>query len=242
MAARRRSRSGSSTSMSRRRGDERGDEFSFPGDRDAIRTRADRRGAPPRAAPPDTKSARRRMTPAASVGDGDRLRLFLALQLPSETLDCVADWQARHLERRSARAARAPARHARLPRRRPAPSSPAIVDGPPARVDGAGELPLAPVRLARDAERGDGRASTISPAGATALAEALHARLDALGVYRRGGAPVAAAPHRAALSRAPAAPARRSRRREHSFRPVLLLIYLVCTRPAPGTRCSIASR
>ena len=77
---------------------ERGDEFSFPA---TVRrsARAPRRGAPPRPAASDTESARSGVTRAASVGDGDRLRLFLALQLPSKSVDIVADWQARHLDR-----------------------------------------------------------------------------------------------------------------------------------------------
>ena len=37
------------------------------------------------------------MTSAASVEGDDRLRLFLALQLPAATLDVVGRWQAVHI-------------------------------------------------------------------------------------------------------------------------------------------------
>ena len=100
------------------------------------------------------------MTRAASVGDGDRLRLFLALQLPSEVLDTVADWQARHLERGRL----VPREHLHVTLAflgtRPGSELSAIVDALRSSVEGVGELPLAP-----------------------ALAERLHALLAALGVY-----------------------------------------------------------
>ena len=37
------------------------------------------------------------MTPAATVGEDERLRLFLALQLPGTTLDVLEDWRDEHL-------------------------------------------------------------------------------------------------------------------------------------------------
>ena len=76
---------------------------------------------------------------------------------------------------------------------------------------------------------------------AAALAARLHARLAELGVYRpepRRGSRTSpccgSATARGSIRPCP--------RREHSFRPVLLLTYRDCTRPAPGTRCSNASR
>src|SRR4029079_1508153 len=57
----------------------------------------DGRGAAPRAARPDTESARRRMTSAGSVGGDERLRLFLALELPPTTRDDLTAWGSAHL-------------------------------------------------------------------------------------------------------------------------------------------------
>src|SRR4029453_7764754 len=52
----------------------------------------DGRRAPPDPSRLDTKTARSRMTPAGSVGRDDRLRLFLALQPDSTTLDVLERW------------------------------------------------------------------------------------------------------------------------------------------------------
>ncbi len=128
------------------------------------------------------------MTPAASVGDGDRLRLFLALQLPTGTLDVVESWQARHLP--SGR--RVPREHLHVTLAflgsRPRPELAEIATVLRASAEDAGELPLAPVRWRETRSVGmlvlrdlTGRAAV--------LAEALHARLEALGVYRREARP-----------------------------------------------------
>ena len=128
------------------------------------------------------------MTPAASVGDGDRLRLFLALQLPSEVLDIVADWQARRLEPGRL----VPREHLHVTLAflgsRPGSELSAIVDALRSSVDGVGELPLAPSRWRET--RSVGMVVLDDPTGgATALAERLHARLAALGVYQREARP-----------------------------------------------------
>src|SRR4029079_13994700 len=57
----------------------------------------DRVCAPSRPSRFDTESARRYMTSPASVGGNDRLRLFLALQLPGHVLDVLERWQAAQL-------------------------------------------------------------------------------------------------------------------------------------------------
>jgi 2'-5' RNA ligase len=125
------------------------------------------------------------MTPRASVGGDERLRLFLGLRLPEPVLDAVQLWQREHLREVKA-----------VPRRnlhvtlaflghRPAGELGAIVDELRAAAANAPrELPLAPTRyretrsvamIVLDDESG----------GATALAEDVHARLATLGVYRR---------------------------------------------------------
>ena len=124
------------------------------------------------------------MTLAASVGDGDRLRLFLALQLPAETLDVLEDWQARQLA--GGRPVPREQLHVTLAflGSRPRAELPALVEALRASVEGAGEMPLAPVRWHET--RSVGMIVLRDLAGrATALAEALHGRLEGLGVYRR---------------------------------------------------------
>lgn len=124
------------------------------------------------------------MTPAASVGDGDRLRLFLALQLPADTLDVLEEWQARQLA--GGRPVPRDYLHVTLAflGSRPRAELASIVDALRASVEGAGEMPLAPVRWHET--KSVGMIVLRDLAGrATALAEALHSRLEGLGVYRR---------------------------------------------------------
>jgi len=123
------------------------------------------------------------MTSAGSVGGDDRIRLFLALQLPAATLDVVGRWQAEQIP-----AGRQVARehlHVTL----------AFLGGRPAR-----ELPSI-VDALRDAMRVVRRIA-FEPASwretrsvgmvvlrdlggeASGLARRLHARLEELGVYR----------------------------------------------------------
>ena len=123
------------------------------------------------------------MTRAASVGDGDRLRLFLALQLPAETLDRVVDWQTRHLERGRL----VPREHLHVTLAflgsRPSSELQAIVDALRRSLDGVGALPLAPRRWRETRSVGMVVLDDLG-GGATALAERLHARLAELDVYR----------------------------------------------------------
>jgi 2'-5' RNA ligase len=124
------------------------------------------------------------MTPAASVGDDDRLRLFLALQLLPETLDVVEDWQARHL----GVGRTVPREHLHVTLAflgsRPRSELAAIVAALRAAAQGAGGVRLVPVRWRETRSVGMIVLRDLTGA-ATALAEALQARLEALGVYRR---------------------------------------------------------
>ena len=133
---------------------------------------------------PDTKSARSRLTPPASVGDDDRLRLFLALQLPPATLDVIADWQGCHL----AVERRVPREHLHVTLAflgsRPRSELEAIVGALRAAAEGAGELPLVPVRWQETRRVGMLVLRDLTGA-ASVVAEQLHARLEELGVYRR---------------------------------------------------------
>ena len=129
------------------------------------------------------------MTPAASVGDGDRLRLFLALQLPTGTLDVLESWQARHLP--SGRRVPREHLHVTLAFLGSRPGAELAGDrrrccAPPPRMPASSRS-----RPSGGARRGASGCScfAISRAGPTALAEALHARLEALGVYRREARP-----------------------------------------------------
>ena len=124
------------------------------------------------------------MTPAASVGDSDRLRLFLALQLPSETLDVLEDWQARHL----GGGRRVPREHLHVTLAflgsRPRGELFAIVAALRACTEGAGKLALEPVAWRET--RSAGMIVLRDLAGrATALVEGLQTRLEGLAVYRR---------------------------------------------------------
>ena len=129
------------------------------------------------------------MTSAASVGGDERLRLFLGLPLPGPALDAVEAWQHAHLERMRI----VPRDHLHVTLaflgHRPAGELPAIVGAlREAAIGVGGELRLEPARyretrsvamLVYDDE--GGRAGL--------LAADLHARLEALGVYRREGRP-----------------------------------------------------
>ncbi|HZR94582.1 MAG TPA: RNA 2',3'-cyclic phosphodiesterase [Gaiellaceae bacterium] len=129
------------------------------------------------------------MTSAASVGGDERLRLFLALQLPDDVLDDLARWQAGAL----------PAGLRVVPRdhlhvtlaflgHRPAAELPAIVDALRAAAS-----PERDYRLGVDRYRETRSVAMVVLAdvggGATALADDVQQRLEALGVYRREGRP-----------------------------------------------------
>ena len=129
------------------------------------------------------------MTSGSSVGGDAPLRLFLALRLPDDVLDAVEAWQA--VELRGVRVVPREHLHVTLAflGHRPAGELPAIVGAlREAAIGVGGELRLEPARyretrsvamLVYDDE--GGRAGL--------LAADLHARLEALGVYRREGRP-----------------------------------------------------
>ena len=84
------------------------------------------------------------MTSAATVGRDDRLRLFLALQLPEATLDVFERWRDRHLT--AGRAVARDALHITLAflGARPSAELPAIVDALRDAAAGSGPLALEP--------------------------------------------------------------------------------------------------
>lgn len=128
------------------------------------------------------------MTSTASVVDGERLRLFLALRLPDETLDAVAAWQAEAF-------AGTPGGVRVVPREnlhvtlaflgsRPAGVLPSIVE---VLRDAAARA--APIRLSVERYR-ETRAVAMLVLGdeagaATALAEDVQSGLEAISAYRR---------------------------------------------------------
>ena len=124
------------------------------------------------------------MTPAGSVGGDDRLRLFLGLQLPRETIDVLERWQAAHL-RGGGRVVPREHLHVTLAflGSRPRSELPAIVGALRAAAEPTGPLAFAPDRWRETRTVGmlvlhdaDGEAAR--------LAGRLHRRLEELGVYR----------------------------------------------------------
>jgi 2'-5' RNA ligase len=116
------------------------------------------------------------------VGGDERLRLFLALRLPDETLEEVERWQREHLPR--VRLVGREQLHVTLAflGHRPADELEAIVAALADAARGVGEIRLTPVRYRET--RSVGMLVLDDEAGrATALAADLHARLAALGIY-----------------------------------------------------------
>ncbi len=125
------------------------------------------------------------MTSAASVGGDDRLRLFLALQLPDAVLDVLERWRDEHLAAADARSLPREALHVTLAflGSRPARELPAIVSVLRTAVEAAGPVRLEPVRWRET--RSVGMVVLHDVTGeAGALAARLHAGLAELGVYR----------------------------------------------------------
>lgn len=124
------------------------------------------------------------MTSAGSVGGDARLRLFLALRLPDPVLDALVAWAAREL---------LPCRHLRREQlhvtlaflgRRPEGDVRAVVETLDETALAVEPFPLEPLRWRETA--GVGMVVLGDPTGrATELADALHRRLEQLGVYRR---------------------------------------------------------
>jgi RNA 2',3'-cyclic 3'-phosphodiesterase len=123
------------------------------------------------------------MTSPASVGGDDRLRLFLALQLPGDVLDVLEPWQAAHLEK--GRMVARDALHVTLAflGSRPSSELPSIVDALRDAVAGSRRIVLEP--SAWRETRSVGMVVLTDAGGeAAALAGRLHSRLETLGVYR----------------------------------------------------------
>ena len=185
--------------------------FNFPGDRDSIRTALGRRVAAPVAASFGTESRQRRVEVAGSVSGDERLRLFLALTLPAATVDALADWQARELERGGQTARIVPRENLHITLAflgsRPAGELPAILD-----VLGRAAADAEPVRFdvtGYRETRSVGMLTLGDEVGAAArLAGRLHAELAGARRLPPRGATVAAARDRAPLPRAAAAATR----------------------------------
>jgi RNA 2',3'-cyclic 3'-phosphodiesterase len=129
------------------------------------------------------------MTPAASVGGDERLRLFLALRVPEDVLDEIVRWQRDELPG-SVRIVPRQHLHVTLAflGHRPAGELEAIVGALREAAAGVEEIRLTPVRYRETRGVGmlvleDERAS------AAVLTGDLQERLERLGVYRREGRP-----------------------------------------------------
>jgi 2'-5' RNA ligase len=129
------------------------------------------------------------MTSTGSVGGDDRLRLFLALQLPAATLDVLERWGEAHL--RDGRLVPRSHLHVTLAflGSRPATELGPIVDALRSAVSQThGTVLLQPSRWRETRSVGmvvlDDRAAV-----AATLADRVHERLEALGVYRRESRP-----------------------------------------------------
>jgi 2'-5' RNA ligase len=132
------------------------------------------------------------MTRADSVDGDEPLRLFLGLRLPEPVLDAVEAWQREHLEgRRGVRPV--PRRNLHLTLaflgRRPAAELDAILgELRAAAADAPADLRLAPSRYRETRAVGMLVLEDLG-GGATALAEDVQRRLEALGVYKREDRP-----------------------------------------------------
>jgi 2'-5' RNA ligase len=123
------------------------------------------------------------VTSGGSVTGDERLRLFLAFQLPDDVVATIVDWQARELRGRTV-----PADHLHVTLAflgsRPASELPSILGA----LEHAARLAVPPVlELVRWREtRAAGVLELADPTGrGVELAGRLHEQLEALGVYRR---------------------------------------------------------
>jgi 2'-5' RNA ligase len=124
----------------------------------------------------------------ATVEGDERIRLFLGLRLPDDVLDDIAAWQQRELA--GGRVVPRDHLHVTLAflGRRPAAELPAIVAGLRAAAAAAGPLRFTAERYRET--RSVGMLVLRDETGAgTLMAADLHARLEALGVYRREARP-----------------------------------------------------
>jgi hypothetical protein len=215
----------------------RGREFSLPATATrSARARPSRRCTSRGAS--DTESARRRMTSAGSVGGDERLRLFLALELPPRRVDAL-DAGARR-PRAAAASCRASTCTSRSPSSAAARGELAAIVGA-LRAAVAGAEPIGSSRRAGARRGASGCSSRRRRRRRDAARGTLHDGSSARRLPARGAA-VAAAPSRCSDSASGRVWSPRCPGREHSFRPTRLLTFLDCTRPEPGTRCWNASR
>jgi 2'-5' RNA ligase len=123
---------------------------------------------------------------AATVGGHERLRLFLALELPEDVDGALRAWREQHL----ARARPAETLHATLAflGHRPRSELDSVLDALRDSVAETAPFVLEPVRYRET--RSVGMLVLDDPSGeGTRLATRLHARLEELGVYRREARP-----------------------------------------------------
>jgi RNA 2',3'-cyclic 3'-phosphodiesterase len=125
------------------------------------------------------------MSSIASVGGGERLRLFLALRLPDDVLDEVGRWQGEQL---GAGVRVVPREHLHITLaflgHRPADELESVVGVLRAAAAGAEEIRLAPIRYRET--RSVGMLVLSDDGGrASQLAGRVHEGLERLGVYRR---------------------------------------------------------
>jgi 2'-5' RNA ligase len=129
------------------------------------------------------------VTSPDTVGGDERLRLFLALRLPEQTLDVLEAWQQEAL--RGVRVVPRGHLHVTLAflGSRPAGELEAVVgELRAAATEAPADLRLAPSRY-RETRSVAMLVLDDHGGGAAALAEDVHGRLERLGVYRREGRP-----------------------------------------------------
>lgn len=122
------------------------------------------------------------MSSPATVVSDERLRLFLALELPDAVVSALAEWGERHL--RSSRRVAVPHVTLAFLGSQPRPALAGVLAALRASAAEARPFLLEPVRYRET--RSVGMLVLADPSGeAGRLAERLHERLEALGVYRR---------------------------------------------------------
>jgi RNA 2',3'-cyclic 3'-phosphodiesterase len=122
------------------------------------------------------------VSPAATVGRNDRLRLFLALEIPDEVAAALHRWGARHLSK----ARRLESFHVTLAflGSQPASTLDAIVDVLRGEASATEPFELEPLRYRET--RSVGMLVLADPSGRSAgLADRVQTRLERLGVYER---------------------------------------------------------
>ena len=181
------------------------------------------------------ESAHSRVTAAATVEGDDRLRLFLALELPDDVVAELARWGKQHLARAEG------GRRASTSRSPSSGSQPRAALEPIVRRAAATRRRDRAVRararsLPGDALGRDARSRRSERTARPRSPSACSARLERSRRLRARAPAVAAARHRAALPRATSARSSAARARRRSLRPAPLLSFHVCTRRGRSTR------